>query len=196
MNDTTQAFVFKNRGALLAIPAVVLVVFGKPAGVAIAVGLILAVLGELIRVWAVGFSGMTTRGDHVEAPELVSAGPYAYVRNPLYVGNFVTALGFAIAFTGGNEPVIKCVLILASLAVMIAVYAIIVPHEEQFLAGEFGDAFTKYRAEVPPLFPRLTAAAGGNGVWKPEVILNAETRTWFFFAIVVVILVIKAVYFH
>ena len=54
-------------------------------------------------MWAVGYSGVTTRGDTVTAPALVTAGPYAYVRNPLYVGNFLTAAGFAIAFTGKNS---------------------------------------------------------------------------------------------
>lgn len=196
MNASFDALVFKNRGLLLAIPALVLVVFGKPFGASIWYGVALALAGELVRVWAVGFSGMTTRGDHVEAPELVSAGPYAFVRNPLYVGNFITAVGFAIAFTGGNDALWRTVLIVLALGVMIAVYAVIVPHEEQFLAGEFGEAFDRYRKSVPPLLPRLTPAAGGNGVWKPDVILNAETRTWFFFAIVLVILVVKAAYFH
>lgn len=191
-----EALVFKNRGLLLAIPALVLIVFGRPAGPSIWWGVAVAVLGELVRVWAVGYSGITTRGDRVEAPELVSAGPYAHVRNPLYVGNFITAAGFAFAFTGGDDAVLRTVLIVLSLGVMIAVYAIIVPHEERFLAGEFGEAFDRYRRDVPPLLPRLAPAAGANGVWKPEVIAKAETRTWFFFAIVLVLLVVKAAYFR
>ena len=77
--------------------------FGKPSALSVTLGLPLAIAGELVRCWAVGYSGVTTRGDAVSAPELVTAGPYAYVRNPLYAGNFLTAAGFAIAFTGRNS---------------------------------------------------------------------------------------------
>src|SRR6202044_1293304 len=112
MNESTEldAFVFARRGELLAVPAVVLALLGRPSAFSIAVGLPLAFVGEAIRAWAVGYSGVTTRGDAVTAPALVTAGPYAYLRNPLYAGNFITALGFAIAFTGGNGPVVRTAL--------------------------------------------------------------------------------------
>src|SRR5271165_2373809 len=103
----TRAVVFKNRGSLLTLPALVLAAAGKPSAFSIAVGLPLAFAGEAIRCWAVGYSGTTTRGDTVTAPALVTAGPYAYVRNPLYVGNFLTAAGFAIAFTGKNSALAR-----------------------------------------------------------------------------------------
>jgi len=151
MNDpqTMLAFVFKHRGALLTIPAVALAVFGKPAAATVALGLPFAVTGELLRCWAVGYSGVTTRGNTVEAPQLVTAGPYAYIRNPLYVGNFITAAGFAFAFTGANAPAARIALIGGALGMMAAVYATIVPHEESFLAREFPETFASYRRRVP-----------------------------------------------
>jgi len=102
-SNELDEFVFARRGELLAVPALALAAFGRPSAFSIAVGLPLAFAGEAIRAWAVGYSGVTTRGDTVTAPALVTAGPYAYVRNPLYAGNFITALGFAIAFTGANS---------------------------------------------------------------------------------------------
>src|ERR1700689_5459613 len=100
---TLASFLFKNRGLLLALPAGLLALAGRPSARRIRVGLPLAVAGELIRCWAVGYSGVTTRHNEVTASKLETAGPYGHVRNPLYLGNFVTAAGFAIAFTGANS---------------------------------------------------------------------------------------------
>ncbi|MBV9271512.1 MAG: isoprenylcysteine carboxylmethyltransferase family protein [Candidatus Eremiobacteraeota bacterium] len=190
--DEVRALVFKNRGALLTLPAVALALFGKPSAFSVAVGLPLAFAGELIRCWAVGYSGVTTRGDKVEAPELVTAGPYARVRNPLYVGNFVTALGFAFAFLGKNSAGQKAGLLIASLGTMAAVYATIIPHEEEFLRSQFGAAFERYRQNVPPLVPQIEPSAEQNGTWKPDVIAKAETRTFITFGAMLAILALKA----
>jgi protein-S-isoprenylcysteine O-methyltransferase Ste14 len=190
-NDDLQAVVFKNRGLLLSLPAALLAAVGKPSATSIAIGLPIAIAGELVRCWAVGYSGVTTRGDRVEAPQLVSAGPYAHVRNPLYVGNFITALGFAIAYTGKNNVAAKLGLIGGSLAAMLAVYATIVPHEENFLRSEFGAAFDAYCERVPPIVPRLEPAPGGHGKWKPEVIRDAESRTFATFGAMLGVLILK-----
>lgn len=190
-NDEFQALVFKNRGALLSIPAAILAAFGKPSATGVAVGLPLAIAGELIRCWAVGYSGVTTRGDHVEAPQLITAGPYAYVRNPLYVGNFVTALGFAIAFTGKNSLAQKLALVGGSLGVMAGVYATIIPHEEQFLRAQFGDAFDRYCERVPPLVPQSEPASDAQGTWDASVIRDAESRTFATFGAMLGVLILK-----
>ncbi|MGZ3498826.1 MAG: methyltransferase family protein [Vulcanimicrobiaceae bacterium] len=191
-SDEVQALVFKNRGALLSIPAALLAAFGKPSAFSITVGLPIAIAGELIRCWAVGYSGVTTRGDEVEAPELVTAGPYAHVRNPLYVGNFITAAGFAIAFTGRNSFPEKLALIGGSLGLMAGVYARIIPHEEQFLRSEFGGAFERYCEKVPPLVPLPDPAPDGNGTWKPNVIKDAESKTFMTFGAMLAVLALKA----
>jgi protein-S-isoprenylcysteine O-methyltransferase Ste14 len=191
-SDELQALVFKNRGALLTIPALMLAAFGKPSAFSITLGLPIAIAGELLRCWAVGYSGVTTREDHVTAPELVTAGPYAYVRNPLYVGNFITAAGFAVAFTGGNTLGAKAGLIAASLGTMAAVYSIIVPHEEQYLRTQFGEPYDRYCATVPQVVPALEPAADQRGTWKPEVIANAEKNTFLTFGAMLAVLALKA----
>src|SRR5438105_7743902 len=174
--DEVRALVFKNRGALLTLPAIALALFGRPSAFSVALGLPLAFAGELVRCWAVGYSGVTTRGNAVIAPELVTAGPYAYVRNPLYVGNFVTAAGFALAFTGANSAAVKIALIAGGLGAMAAVYAIVIPHEEKFLRARFGEAFARYCEAVPPIVPQLEATELQQGTWKPDVIAQAETK--------------------
>ncbi|HEY6486373.1 MAG TPA: isoprenylcysteine carboxylmethyltransferase family protein [Candidatus Cybelea sp.] len=187
-----RAFVFKNRGLLLSVPATLLAKYGRPSAASIALGLPIAIAGELLRCWAVGYSGETTRGDVVEAPALVTAGPYAYVRNPLYVGNFITAAGFAIAFTGKNRFVVRALLAGGSLAAMAAVYAAIVPHEEAFLRSQFGEAFDDYCDRVPRVVPLLTPMEGGTSVWKPEVVRSAESKTFVTFAAMLAALLMKA----
>src|SRR5580704_14190642 len=147
--QTRDEFVFARRGELLAVPAVMLAAFGKPSAFSIAVGLPFAFAGEAIRAWAVGYSGVTTRGDAVTAPALVTAGPYAYVRNPLYVGNFITALGFAVAFTGAK----------------LGVYSVVVPHEERYLRETFGAEFDAYVAAVPRVVPRTAPGGSERGTY-------------------------------
>jgi protein-S-isoprenylcysteine O-methyltransferase Ste14 len=187
-----EAFVFARRGTLLAIPAAALAALGKPSAFSIAVGLPLAFAGEAIRAWAVGYSGVTTRSDAVEAPALITAGPYAYVRNPLYVGNFVTAAGFALAFTGANRPLVRLAIVGSSLAIMVGVYGVIVPHEEAFLRTTFGTAFEEYAASVPRIFPALEPAARQAGSYDPSVIGQAESRTFITFGAMLATLALKA----
>jgi protein-S-isoprenylcysteine O-methyltransferase Ste14 len=192
-NETSfGAFVFKHRGALLAAPAVILTLVGKPSARSIALGLPLAVAGELLRCWAVGFSGTTTRGDVVTAPKLVTAGPYAHVRNPLYVGNVITAAGFALAFTGGLRPLQRFLVVGGSLGLMIGVYAVIVPHEEGYLRATFGAAFDEYTARVPRVVPQLEGAQPQHGTFDPTVIRSAESNTFVTFGLMLAALAFKA----
>lgn len=191
-SDSFEAFVFKNRGALLAVPAVALAALGKPSAFSVTVGLPIAIAGELLRCWAVGYSGVTTRGDAVEAPKLVTAGPYAYVRNPLYVGNFITAAGFAIAFTGKNSALARLGLIGGALGAMIGVYATIVPHEERFLHEKFGEEFERYCERVPPVVPQLEPMPDGAGEWRADVIAEAESNTFATFGAMLASLALKA----
>ena len=186
--QTMRAFVFKNRGLLLSLPAALLALRGKPSPASVSIGLPIAIAGELLRCWAVGYSGKTTRDDAVIAPKLITAGPYGHVRNPLYVGNFLTALGFAIAFTGKNSPPARAALAGGSLAAMAAVYAVIVPHEEEFLRSKFGEAFERYCEAVPRIVPRLEAIDGGEGTWKPDAIAGERTTLALFAAMLVVLL--------
>ena len=194
MSESTalDEFVFGRRGELLAAPAVLLAFAGKPTAFSIALGLPLAFAGEAVRAWAVGYSGVTTRGDAVTAPALVTAGPYAYVRNPLYVGNFITALGFAVAFTGGNTAAMRTALVGGALGSMLAVYSVIVPHEERYLRETFGEPFDDYVHAVPRVLPRTSPGGSQQGSYDPAVIGKAESRTFITFGAMLAALAFKA----
>jgi protein-S-isoprenylcysteine O-methyltransferase Ste14 len=191
-STAVDEFVFARRGELLAVPAVLLAALGTPSAFSIATGLPLAFIGEAIRAWAVGYSGVTTRGDAVTAPALVTAGPYAYVRNPLYVGNFITAVGFAIAFTGGDGGAKRTALVAGALGTMLGVYSIVVPHEERYLRSTFGAEFDAYVAAVPRVMPATKAAGSQQGTYDPAVIGKAETRTFVTFGAMLLALAFKA----
>jgi len=175
----------------LALPAISLAVLGKPSRSGIVLGVPLALAGEAVRCWAVGYSGVTTRGDTVTAPQLVTAGPYAYVRNPLYVGNFLTALGFTLSFTGALPRARRAALAAAGLGTMLAVYAAIVPLEEAYLRATFGAPFDDYVARVPRLVPRTVASEPQLGAYDPSVIARAESRTFVTFGAMLLALAVK-----
>jgi len=189
-------FIFKNRGALLVPVALALVVFGRPTIASATAGLALAALGEVIRLWAVGYSGVTTRAEVVTAPALVTAGPYAIVRNPLYVGNTVIALGFWLAFAGRTSLVTALLLLAFVLLLAIGVYAAIVPLEESYLAQTFGAQFQSYRAKVPRAIPngKTMPPLERTGTWRGEVIARAEIITLAFFAAMTAAVILRLIY--
>jgi hypothetical protein len=114
------------------------------------------------------------------------------VRNPLYFGNFITATGFAVAFTGKNTPPARCVLVLGSLTAMAALYATIIPHEEAFLRSEFGEEFDRYCERVPPIVPQLEPMPDGTGEWQSHVIAAAESTTFLTFGAMLAALALRA----
>ena len=100
------------------------------------------------RVWAAGFVGRAARGARPVGQTLVTAGPYAYIRNPMYLG---TAVGL-LAFAGMSG---LWYVVLAVAAVVGVVYTAAVVCEEAFLVASFGEEYRLYREAVPRLLPRL-----------------------------------------
>ena len=195
MGERTRTWrdrVFARRGTLLAIPAVLLVSAGRPTPRGIALGVPVALAGEALRCWAVGYSGVTTRSDQVTAPALVTAGPYAFVRNPLYVGNALSALGFTIAFAAGRPAAGRAALALGGLGTMFAVYAAIVPLEEAYLRATFGTEFEAYVAAVPRVVPRVPPLPEPAGAYDASVIARAESRTFVWFGVMLAALALRA----
>jgi protein-S-isoprenylcysteine O-methyltransferase Ste14 len=107
----------------------------------------IALIGLLIRAWATGHI--------VKNAELTTTGPYAHTRNPLYVGSFLLALGFALAA--------HWVAVLLVIVFWIVVYGPTITRERDYLRGVYGDAYAEYEANVPAFLPRLTAWSGPAG---------------------------------
>jgi len=116
-----------------------------------AAGAVLALLGEAVRFWGVAYAGSLTRATGgVGAPEVVVAGPYAYMRNPLYVGNIMMYCGVGI-MANALSPW----LVVAAFVYFAVQYSMIVSLEEEFLEREFGDVYLLFKKEVPSFLPRL-----------------------------------------
>jgi protein-S-isoprenylcysteine O-methyltransferase Ste14 len=178
------------RGTILAVPGLGLIVLGRPSLLAAILGLALALAGEALRIWAVGYAGVTTRYSVLEAPSLATGGPYAYSRNPMYTGNLVSGLGYGIAFTGGMPFFNALVLLSISLGVMIGTYSIVIPSEERFLLSKYKQQYEDYIKQVPRLFPRLHPVQS-NDKYSWEAIRKAETKTFITIAIMICALMFK-----
>lgn len=113
--------------------------FASPSPRSLAIGLPIALLGLLLRAWATG---------HLEKDaRLADSGPYAYVRNPLYLGTLLTAAGFVVSCRRWQLAVLFA-------AVFAFVYLPAIELEEQHLRDLFPE-FGVYSKRVPSLWPTL-----------------------------------------
>lgn len=114
----------------------------------VAAGVAVTALGELIRLWGVHHIGVISRTRSDRLGPLVASGPFAIVRNPLYVGNVMLWVGFALtARLAWLAPVI--------IVLLGAEYHVIVRWEERLLESRLGDAYRAYAQRVPRWIPTL-----------------------------------------
>jgi protein-S-isoprenylcysteine O-methyltransferase Ste14 len=121
-----------------------------PSALLIVSGVAITVIGELIRIWGVHHIGAISRTRSDRLGPLVASGPFALLRNPLYVGNIALWVGFALSA--------RLVWLAAVILVLLAFeYHAIVRWEETLLESRLGQAYRDYAAQVPrwiPMFSR------------------------------------------
>lgn len=168
-----------------------MVLFARPTLETLAAGFVLALLGESIRFWGVAYAGSLTRvTGSVGAPEVVMAGPFSYVRNPLYIGNIMMYTG-----VGVMSNALTPWLVLVALAWFSIQYSLIVSLEEDFLQKEFGEGYIEYKQNVPRFIPRFRpfkhpSQEQQKPSWQEAV--RSERRT--FQAIVLVMLLLLLIW--
>ena len=149
----------------------------------------LTVLGESLRFWGVAYAGSLTRvTGSVGAPEVVVSGPFAYLRNPLYVGNFLMYCGIGVMANALSPWLVSVALVYFSFQ-----YAMIVSLEEEFLEKEFGEGYLEFKKNVPRFLPRLSAyRTPAQDHQKPDCAegLRSERRTLQALLMVVVLLLL------
>ena len=130
----------------------------RPTWFTLGLSLLAVLPGLLLRGYAAGYVKKNA--------ELTTTGPYAYTRNPLYLGSMLIAFGFGAA--AGSW-----ILLLTLAVVFAAIYIPTIQGEEKYLRAHFR-AFDAYAARVPRLLPRLSAAptSAKPAVFSPERYLH------------------------
>jgi len=159
-----QKFARRARVPLGFVVAAVFLVFAKPEWKTLAWGLVLVLPGVWLRGYAAGYVKKNA--------ELTRTGPYAYTRNPLYLGSMGIAFGIAVAAGRWSLGIFLVVMFLA-------IYVPTILSEETFLRTAFPE-FEEYAKKVPRLLPRLTAArfdasnAGGGRFSRERYLHHRE----------------------
>ena len=140
--------------------------FSQPDAKSLAVGLSVSALGLALRAWATG---------HVEKNiRLAESGPYAYVRNPLYLGTLLAAAGFAIASR-------RWLLAVLFGAVFLLIYLPAIKLEEQHLRKLF-PSFNAYAERVRALWPTFATVKTGQRFRWDLYVRNREYQALIGFA--------------
>jgi protein-S-isoprenylcysteine O-methyltransferase Ste14 len=152
MDSAYAAWAARWRVPLGFLLGVAYVVFCRPTVKLLIAGGAVAAAGLALRAYAAGHLAKNQR--------LAMSGPYAWTRNPLYLGSALMGAGFAVA--GG-----RWILALASLVLFAAIYWPVIRREEEYLRREFGEAYDGYAQRVPLFLPRFRRPAGGEKFqWK------------------------------
>jgi protein-S-isoprenylcysteine O-methyltransferase Ste14 len=162
------ALLFRNRSWLpVLFIGVPLLVPGRMSALAWIGGAVVIVAGECIRLAGVAAAGTVTRRRSRTVQRLVTYGIFAWVRNPLYVGNFLIWMGFTI---------ISGVLWFLPLAIVIFAieYSLIVRYEEGVLESIFGAEYLAYKQTTARWIPRPPASRepgehDWGEAWRSEV---------------------------
>jgi protein-S-isoprenylcysteine O-methyltransferase Ste14 len=170
---------------------IVMVVFARPTSMSLIAGVVLLLLGEAIRFWGVSIAGSETRYTGAfGGSSLVTTGPFAYVRNPLYVGNILMYMGVGIM-----SMALFPWLVVAALCWFCIQYYLIVTREEEHLAKSFGAEYDEYRKHVRRFLPSFSSYRNATPSQKAVDFkrgVQSEQRT--FQAIVLVTLMILVIY--
>jgi protein-S-isoprenylcysteine O-methyltransferase Ste14 len=128
--------------------AALFLLFARPRPATLLAGVTISVFGLLLRAWAAG---------HIRKNSaLATSGPYAFTRNPLYLGNFLLGLGFTIGSGWWPLGILFAVLFLG-------IYLPVMRVESETLAQLFGESYQRYARGVPIFLPRVTPYRSEEG---------------------------------
>lgn len=177
----------------------VVLILSQTSRLSFFIGFPLVLLGEALRLWGVAYAGEYTRARDVNIPQLVMDGPYAFIRHPLYVGNFFIVIGFCLIGWAWMPW-----MLLVAFVLFWVQYYFIIRLEERHLAEVFGQEYLKYKAAVPMFVPfkgKYRASSEGlqSTVYSQqsiqprwEMAWRNEDRTKLSIALILVALMLRA----
>lgn len=133
-----------------------LVTFTVATPLVIVLASLIAAKGAALRIWGTAYLGaFTVNHKEMQAAAVIAAGPYRYVRNPLYLGSWCmfAAMAFIMPPTGA----------LFALLLVTVFQLRLIFGEEAFLSAQLGEPYRAYLAAVPRLFPRLRSPLAPSG---------------------------------
>ncbi|MFS8084790.1 MAG: methyltransferase family protein [Acidobacteriota bacterium] len=154
----------------------------RPRPLTLIVGAVVALPGLALRAWATG---------HLKKNiALATTGPYAYTRNPLYLGSFLMGVGFTIA-TG------RWFLGFVFAALFLGIYVPVMRVESATLAELFGESYERYAQAVPLFLPRLSRYEDAHGAKFDSALYRRyrEYRAAIGLVLAWVLLALRAYYF-
>ena len=183
-------FFFRYRAYMFPVIFITLLVFCRPqvvidektSNILIWFGFAVTMLGEGIRLFTIGFDYIIRggKGGAVYADKLVTGGLYNHVRNPMYLGNLLIAVG--IGFYCSSPVVMATVL-----PFFFFFYYALMANEENFLRGKFGQEFEDFCNRVNRLWPNLSgisnSLAGFSFNWRRSIIKDSGTGFYTFTAL-------------
>lgn len=144
-------WVFKNRG-WLPVPILFLAALYpsyNTSKTTIITGILLVLIGEAGRLWSVGFAGGITRTRKGDLHELIVTGPFAIVRNPIYISNMIMYSGASLMM--GVPTLLPFVLLYFFIE-----YSLIIIYEESILLNSFGTTYEEYKKAVSRWIPNFS----------------------------------------
>jgi len=156
--------------------------FLSEASLRAGIGFIIA--GALIRLWSNGYA--------IKNDKLTTSGPYAFVRNPLYLGTFLIAIGFVIVLNS-TPPLVEWVAGAVFLLALSLMYRRTIHDEQGMLLAKFKEAYSDYCKHVPAMIPCLVPYNKGEK-WPfnlQRLIDSKEHKPVFWIYILLVIFHIK-----
>ncbi len=164
---------FKPRFAVIYPFGILVAIFGQTTEHSIRASVGYVIAGLLIRLWSNGYA--------IKNDRLTTSGPYAFVRNPLYLGTFLICIGFCILLNTGWAGL----LFILALAL---IYYKTIRDEQGMLEAKFGEDYRNYTAKVPAMLPTLNPyPQGEKWPFSLKRLIDSKEHKPFFWVIILMI---------